>query len=84
MSLFALVGILVWIDEKIRAIRVVKRLQLEDRHLAIVCRAEPPPAWVHPDCSVEYFLKATQFPREFYEFFSKEYVDCACNEILLT
>lgn len=82
MSLFALLGILIWIDEKIRAIRVAKRLRLEDRHLAILCRADPPPAWVQPDCSVEYFLQATQFPREFYEFFSKEYVCCACIIIL--
>jgi hypothetical protein len=69
---FALVGLFVWVDEQVRALRVARRLQQENRQLAVLCRAEPPPAWVHPFCSVDHFLTATQFPREVCDFFLNE------------
>ena len=69
---FALAGLFVWVDEQVRALRVAKRLQQEDRHLIVLCRAEPPPSWVHPDCSVAHFLAAARFPREVCEFFLHE------------
>ena len=72
VGFFTLIGLCVWVDEQVRALRVARRLQHEDRLLAALCRDNPPPLWVHPHGSVDAFLDAARFPREVCDFFLNE------------